>query len=103
MALSSEQWRSMTAEERKQLAAEQQLAAIKAVESGAFPTGLKVTVGGKEFIARPVRQTESGGITYAITPRPVSVGRYAARFNKFSLTLMAEGQGEVSFDSEDLL
>lgn len=103
MAITNEEWKKLSATERKALQVEQQAAAMKAVESGKFPTGLKVVVGGKEIIARPVRQTESGGITYAVSARPLSVGKYSARFNKFSLTLMGEGAGETTFEEEDLL
>ena len=93
-------WTDMTAEERKELKATQKAEATQAVESGGFPTGLKVIVGGHEYIARPVRQTGSGGVTYSIDARPTQVAGYSARFNKFSLTLMGEGAAEASFDKE---
>jgi hypothetical protein len=94
----------MTAEERKAFTQEQLAGAVKAVESEGFPTGIRVTIGGKEYIARPARQTGSGGVTYSISARPTSLGKYSARFNKFSFTLMGEGMATVadSFEKEDL-
>jgi hypothetical protein len=101
MAKSNKEWSEMTAEERKQLTAEQRAKAISACGPNKFPTGLTVTIGGKEYIARPVRVTDSGGVTYGINARPLTVGKYAARFNKFSLTLgVGESAAEVSFDEE---
>ena len=104
MSTSSEAWAKMTAEERKAHSALQLAKAVEAVKGGKFPTGLKVTIGDKEYIARPVRMTDSGGITYGINARPTTVGKYAARFNKFSLTLgVGENAAEVSFADEELL
>ena len=105
MAKSSKEWIDMTADERRTFSAEQKANAIDAVEHRGFPTGLKVVVGGKEYIARPVRTTDSGGVTYNLTPRPATVGKYSARFNKFSFTLMGEGSGNIedAFEKEELL
>lgn len=103
MALTTDQWNAMNADERKAFKAAQTAKAVEAVEKGKFPTGLKVVIGGKEFLARPVRQTDSGGVTYSISPRPTSVGRYSARLNKLSLTLMGEGTSEATFEEEDIL
>jgi hypothetical protein len=104
MSTSQEKWAAMSAEERKKHSAEAKAKAIAACGEGKFPTGLKVIVGGKEYIARPVRMTDSGGITYGITPRPATVGQYAARFNKFSLTLgVGENTAEHTFEEEELL
>jgi hypothetical protein len=104
MSTSQEKWNAMTAEERKKHTAEARAKAVEACAAGKFPTGLKVIVGGKEYIARPVRMTDSGGVTYGINARPCTVGPHAARFNKFSLTLgVGENSAEVSFDSEDLI
>ena len=101
--LNTKEWVDMTADERKVHKATQKAEATHAVESGGFPTGLTVTVGGQKFIARPVRQTGSGGVTYSIDARPTRVGDYSARFNKFSLTLMGEGVAEASFKDENIL
>ncbi len=105
MAKSNKEWVDMTADERRAFSAEQKGNAIEAVEKRGFPTGLKVVVGGKEYIARPVRTTDSGGVTYNLTPRPATVGKYSARFNKFSFTLMGEGSGNIedAFEKEELL
>lgn len=105
MSKTSADWATMTAEERRKFSEEQKVAAIKAVETDGFPTGLKVTIGGKEYIARPVRQTDSGGVTYSITARPATVGKYAGRFNKFSFTLLGSGAAgsEVAFEEENLM
>lgn len=103
MSTSVSEWANMTAEERKALKAKQQTEAIKAVENDGFPTGVKLVIGGKEFIARPVRQTESGGVTYSIQARPTHVGKYSARLNKFNITLLGEGMADAHFESEDLL
>ena len=100
----NKEWSEMTADERKALTAENKARAVAACGPGKFPTGLTVTIGGKEYIARPVRVTDSGGVTYGITPRPATVGKYSARFNKFSLTLgVGENTAEASFDEEELL
>ena len=98
--VNTKEWADMTAEERKEHKATQKAQATQAVENDGFPTGLKVIVGGHEFIARPVRQTGSGGVTYSIDARPTQVAGYSARFNKFSLTLMGEGTSEASFNNE---
>jgi len=104
LAKTASDWAGMTADERRKFSAEQKAGAIEAVESKGFPTGLKVIVGGKEYIARPVRCTESGGVTYNLTPRQATVGKYSARFNKFSFTLMGEGSEVAdSFESETIL
>ena len=99
------EWATMTADERRAMTAKAKADAIHAIETRGFPTGLKVTVGGKEYIARPVRTTDSGGVTYNLAARPATVGKYSARFNKFSFTLMGEGHGEVadSFETEEIL
>lgn len=105
MAKTSKEWADMTAEERKAETTANKAQAIEAVEKGKLPTGIKVTVGGKDYIARPVRVTESGGVTYNLSPRPATVGKYGARFNKFSFTILGEGSAETmdSFDEENLL
>ena len=94
------EWADMTAEERKKHKETQKAQATRAVENDGFPTGLRVVVGGHEYIARPVRQTGSGGVTYSIDARPTQVAGYSARFNKFSLTLMGDGTSEALFDKE---
>lgn len=104
MAMDTATWAKMSAEERRAFSAEQKAKALAAVNTGAFPTGIKVTIAGKEYIARPVRQTDSGGVSYSITPRAISVGKYSARFNKLSVTLLGEGSMEgEEFESEELL
>ena len=102
MAKSTKEWADMTAEERKQTSADDKAAAIAMVEKDKLPTGIKVTVGGIEYIARPVRTTGSGGVTYNIAPKPTRLGNRSARFNKFSFTLMGEGATETVFDEENL-
>lgn len=97
------QWADMTAEERKLEKANGIANAMKAIKTKGFPTGLKVIVGGHEFIARPVRTTGSGGVTYNLAPRPTNAGQYPARFNKFSYTLMdPNGAAEMAFDEENI-
>lgn len=97
------QWADMTADERKLEKANGIANALDAIKTKGFPTGLKVAVGGHEFIARPVRTTGSGGVTYNLAPRPTNAGKYPARLNKFSFTLMdPNGASEVTFDQEDL-
>lgn len=104
-AKTKEQWASMSSEERKAYTAEALAGATKVCKEGKFPTGLKVTIGGMEYIARPARLTDSGGVTYQINARPCSVAGQPARFNKFSFTLMGEGSASVadSFEEEHLL
>lgn len=98
-SIDSARWAEMTAAERKAFTAQQRANAVQAVESGSYPTGIEVTIGGVKYIARPARQTGSGGVTYSISPRPAKLGPYPARFNKFSFTLLGEGAGEVAADS----
>lgn len=104
LAKSNKEWADMTAEERKVSTQEGKAQAIALVEKDKMPTGLKVTVGGIEYIARPVRVTGSGGVTYNIAPRPTRLGRHSARFNKFSFTLLGEGSGDsdMAFEEENL-
>lgn len=102
MAKSTKEWSDMTAEERKQATTDDYASAIAMVAKDKLPTGIKVTVGGIEYIARPVRTTGSGGVTYNIAPRPTRLGNRPARFNKFSFTLMGEGAVETIFENENL-
>ena len=102
MAKSKTEWADMTAEERKVMTLEEKALAIAQVTKENLPTGIKVHVGGVEYIARPVRTTGSGGVTYNIAPRPTRLGNRSARFNKFSFTLMGEGASDVTFEEENL-
>ena len=105
MSVTKDKWASMSADERKAESQQSLERAMALVKTGAFPTGIKVPILGKEYIARPVRTTDSGGVTYNLTPRPATVGKYSARFNKFSFTLMGEGSGNIedAFEKEELL
>lgn len=104
LAKSNKEWSEMSAEERKVVTLQGKANAIALVEKDKLPTGIKVIVGGIEYIARPVRTTDSGGVTYNIAPKPTRLGNRSARFNKFSFTLLGEGSvGEdVSFETENL-
>lgn len=106
MALSQTDWAKMTADERREHTASQKAKAIESVNSGAFPTGIKVVVGGKTMIARPVRVTDSGGVTYSIAPHSMGLDKFDGRFNKFSFTLLGKGKADAggdSFDNEELI
>jgi hypothetical protein len=97
------QWADMTAEERK-IEKDSGIAnALKLVNTGAFPTGIKFELGGKSYIARPQRVTDSGGVTYGLAPQATVAGKHNARFNKFSFTLLGSGSqsAPVEFETED--
>ena len=101
----TKEWADMTAEERKVQSQTDKANAISMVERHKMPTGIKVLIGGTEYIARPVRTTGSGGVTYNISAKPTRLGQYGARFNKFSFTLLGEGSAsseEVRFETENL-
>ena len=105
MSEARKEWADMSADERKAQTVTDKANAIAMIEKTGMPTGLKVVIGGIDYIARPVRTTGSGGVTYNISAKPTRVGKYSARFNKFSFTLLGEGSAveEASFETETLL
>jgi len=111
---SSDAWANMSAEERKVEKVRQLEAAIKAVNSGAFPTGLVIAIGGKELfeacktmkgtkthIARPVRTTPSGGVSYSLGPQQGTLATYNTRLNKFSFSLLGSESSEAAFEGDE--
>ena len=97
-------WKDMSADERKVARANSLARAVERVATGKFPTGIKLTVGGKEYIARPSGATGSGGVTYSIAPLNTVAGKHNARFNKFSFSLLGDGAGQatpVEFETEN--
>ena len=102
MSVTKDKWASMSADERKAESKASLEKAMTLVKTGAFPTGIKVPILGKEYIARPVRVTDSGGITYSIPTGPTVAGKRNARFNKFSFTIMGEGGvSAATFDASE--
>lgn len=102
MSVTKDKWVTMSAEERKLESQASLEKAMALVKTGAFPTGIKFPILGKEYIARPVRVTDSGGVTYSVPPSPTVAGKRNARFNKFSFTIMGEGgTGSVTFDPSE--
>ena len=101
MSKSQDDWKNMSANERQAYTATQLAEAVKTVTAQSLPTGIKVMIGGKQFIARPGRVTESGGVTYNLSPQSTSVGEYNARLNKFSFTLLGSGATEETPEWSD--
>jgi hypothetical protein len=81
------EWADMTADERRVAKESSKQLAMSLVKKGEYPTGIKFTIGGKDYIARPQRLADNGGVTYGITPHNTTAGKYNAKFNKFAFTL----------------
>ena len=97
-------WKDMTADERRVAKADSLAVAAERDKSGKFPTGLKVTIGGKEYIARPSGATGSGGVTYSLQPGNTVAGTRPGRLNRFSFSLMGEHAVQpsaIEFDTEN--
>jgi hypothetical protein len=105
MAKTKVEWTDMTADQRKAFTAEGLAQAIEVIKLGKFPTCLRVSIEGTQYLAKPARVTDSGGVTYSIGPRPCTARRREARLNKFSFTLMSsDGRpGTANFDEEKFL
>ena len=87
-------WADMTAEERAEQRKTEQDAALVRITEGGFPTGLKIETVAKSLngkILRPVRGTDSGGVSYSLPAMEISINGQKARLNKFSVSLIGEG------------
>lgn len=95
------EWAQMSVVERKAVKEADTLAAMAAVNTGQFPTGIEFSIGGKKYIARPQRVTDSGGVTYGLPPQATVAGKRNARFNKFSFTLLGSGAESTPMEFEN--
>ena len=105
--VASKQWQEMSKEERDELTTQNKRNALMRIKDDGFPAGVGVKIAGFTLTAKPVRETETGGVSYNLAPviLETSDGRYRIRVNKLSVSVlppssatipdMEVGEGEI--------
>ena len=88
--VAAKQWQEMSKEERDEHITEQKRGALMRIKDDNFPVGVGVKIAGFTLTAKPVRETETGGVSYSLAPviLETSDGRYRIRVNKFSVSVL---------------
>lgn len=94
------EWAQMSKAEREAFSAERRREAKALVGSGAFPPGLRITIGGKEYLATPSGVSEKGSVAYSLGPLTIDIKGRPARINKLNISVLNTGETEI--DSIDM-
>ena len=90
----------MSKAEREAFSAEKRREAKALVASGTFPPGLRITIGGKEYLATPSGVSEKGSVAYSLGPLTIDLKGRPARINKLNISVLNTGETEI--DSIDM-
>jgi len=93
-------WASMSKAEKEEYSAEKRRLAKIAVSSGSFPPGLRITIGGKDYLAVPSGVSEKGSVAYSLGPLTIDLKGRPARINKLNISVL--NTGETEFETIDM-
>ena len=93
-------WVDMSKEERHLFTMEKRQLAKAKVQSGDFPTALRITIGGKDYLAIPSGVSEKGSVAYSLGPVSIDLKGRPARINKVNISIL--NTGEASFEAIDM-
>lgn len=100
MSIEKKDWQSMSKAEREQFSAMKRAEAKQLVGSGSFPPALRVTIGGKDYLATPSGVSEKGSVAYSIGPLTIDLKGRPARINKLNISVL--NSGETTFEAIDM-
>lgn len=93
-------WQSMSKAERMQFSALKKAEAKHLVQEGSFPPALRITIGGKDFLATPSGVSEKGSVAYSLGPLTIDLKGRPARINKLNISVL--NTGETTFEEIDM-
>lgn len=93
-------WQSMSKAERMEFSAQKKAEAKSLVGEGSFPPALRITIGGKDYLATPSGVSEKGSVAYSLGPLTIDLKGRAARINKLNISVL--NTGETTFEEIDM-
>lgn len=91
-----EEYRGLSADEKRELRAARKREAIETVKTGAFPTGIRVKVGEFTLTCRPSGVSEKGSVSYNHPPAVLAIGGRKVRVNQISLSILNDTVPEMT-------
>jgi len=94
-------WLTMTKAERDAEKAKRLGMAVEAVKKGAR-SGVQFKIGEHTLTARPSGVTDKGSVSYSFPPVTIQYEGQPMRINKFSVSLLSQGDSEGGIDWDSL-